>query len=539
MTLSIDNLIHEIRDAVEALDREKATELCDELVNGIQSGSIKVSAKNIREVLKDLRRKRYFRLLERVANAYLQKITGDQAPAEIQLQLIQALIDQGNLMEAEDELIDLIALQPIHALAGREARGLLGRVHKQAYVNARSHGSKATARRLRKAVNAYLPVYVNDPDNNWWHGINVVACLARAERDNISKFDLLKVDVDWKVMAQQILQTVGTYSRESGDYTWSTATAMEACIALENHEDANRWCERYIKAPYSDVFELGSTERQLREVWKLDERDIPGAEVLRIIQGRLGQLGGAMDFSANPRSLMPTDKLTYQAQLGDESSVAVKWLNNLCARSYSVAKITKEIDDATGGTGFFIKGSDISRSWDEKFVLVTNAHVVNEDGDRGAIHPSNACIQLTRLLPSKPLKIRKVLWSNREFDTTICAVDLPEDKAFDNLGLPLGRTNDLRQGDACSKPRLYVIGHPFGAALKISLYDNHLIEIAEKEGRLRYRSPTEKGSSGSPVLSEGLEVIAVHHATRNDKIANQGVLLDAIRSRLREFDARA
>jgi V8-like Glu-specific endopeptidase len=65
------------------------------------------------------------------------------------------------------------------------------------------------------------------------------------------------------------------------------------------------------------------------------------------------------------------------------------------------------------------------------------------------------------------------------------------------------------------------------------LFDNHLIEIAEDEGRLRYRSPTEEGSSGSPVLSKDLEVIAVHHAARNDLAANQGVLLDAIRAALR------
>ncbi len=342
MTLNINNFIHELGDAVEALDRGKATELCDELVNEMESASLELSTKNMRNVLQDLRRKRLFWLLERVAKTYLKKITGDQDPVEIQLQLIQALIDQGNLMEAEDELLDLIELQPIDVKAGTEARGLLGRVHKQAYVNARSRSSKATARRLRKAVKAYLPVYQNDPNNNWWHGINVVACLARAERDGISKSDLEDADVDWKDIAQQILQTVGTYKRKSGEYTWSTATAMEACIALGKHEDANRWCERYIKAPYSDVFELGSTERQLREVWRLDEEDIPGAEVLRIIQGHLGQLGGAMDFSESPRSLMPTDKLTYQAQLGTESAVAVKWLNNLCNRAYSVAKITKE-----------------------------------------------------------------------------------------------------------------------------------------------------------------------------------------------------
>jgi len=532
MTIEIDKFTHELDDAVRALDREKATELCDELVIEMESASLEISAKDMSKVLKHLRRKRFFWLLERVAKAYLTKISGDQEPPEIHLQLIQALIDRKYLIEAEDELLNLVDIQPIDAKAGTEARGLLGRVYKQAYVNARSRRNKATTRRLRKAVKAYLPVYQNDPDKNWWHGINVVACLARAERDNIPKSDLADADIDWRDMAQKILQMVGSISRDSDDYTWSTATAMEACIALGNNEDANKWCERYISAPWSDVFELGSTERQLREVWELDERDTPGAEVLRIIQGRLGRIGGAMEFSESPRSLMPTDELTFQATLGSGSAVSVKWINTLSIRANSVAKITKEIDDATAGTGFFIKGSDINDSWDEQFVLMTNAHVLTEDGDGSAIRASDARIRLTRSLPSKLFKVRKVLWSNKQLDTTICAVDLPEDEAFKNLGLPVGRTNDLRQQDTKSKPRLYVIGHPSGAALKISLFDNHLIEIAEKENRLRYRCPTEEGSSGSPVLSEDLEVIAVHHATLNDGTANQGVLLDAIRSQL-------
>ena len=308
---------------------------------------------------------------------------------------------------------------------------------------------------------------------------------------------------------------------------------MEACIALENKQDANRWCERYISAPYADMFELGSTERQLREVWELEKRDIPGAEVLRIIQGRLGQLGGEMDFSDHPRSLMPTDKLTFQAQLGSESTKSVRWLNTLCHRSYSVAKITKHIDDTKAGTGFFIKGSDLRPSWGPEYVLLTNNHVVNERGDRDAIRSSDACIRLTRSLRDRSFTIRKVVWSNQELDTTICAVDLPEDKALENIGLPVGRTNDVKLQDEESKLRLYVIGHPFGAALQISLYDNYLVEILEDKGRLRYRSPTEKGSSGSPVLSKDLEVIAIHHATLDDGTANQGVLLDAIRYRLR------
>jgi hypothetical protein len=542
--LNIDDFILEIADAVNALDREKAIELCDTLKSKIERYTQEISSDHVCKVLNTLRQKRFFWLMEGVATTYLKSIPDDKQPAKVRRQLIQAIIDQGQLMNAEDELLDLIELVPIDQHEGTEARGLLGRVHKQAYVNARQSGTKAGIQRLRKAINAYLPVYEYNPEEYWWHGINVVACLARAERDGISKKDLLDSDIDWKDEAKKILDRVKTYSNVSDDYTWATATAMEACVALERMEEANRWCERYIKAPYADVFELGATERQLREVWNLDERDVPGSEVLRIIQGHLGQLGGSLNFSGSARSLLPCSKLKYQAQLGSESTRAVKWMDNLCNRANSVAKISKDIDDTASGTGFFVKAQDLGGSWDESYVLVTNAHVVNMTGYNGAIRADRARVQITRVLPNVSFEIQKI-WSNKELDTSICVVKIPEEiyrpanqgQQNVSFGIPFGRTNDLKQIDRNSKPRLYVIGHPHGAALQISLYDNHLIDFSEREERIRYRSPTEEGSSGSPVLSEGLEVVAVHHATLTDREANQGVLLDNIRTRIRSGGA--
>jgi V8-like Glu-specific endopeptidase len=533
MSINVTDFIHALDDSVRALDRERAAELCGELIIELKNESLEIIAEDMGKVLKSLRRKRFFWLLERVAEEYLLKVECGKEPPDIQLQLIQALIDQGKLMEAEDELLNIVDLYPMAVSVGSEIRGLLGRIHKQAFVNSRKIGTQSRTRRLRKAVNSYLPVYQNSPSNNWWHGINVVACLARAERDGIEISDLVDGNIVWKDMAREILQTVKSIDRDSCDFTWATATAMEACIALGNNEEANKWCERYITAPYSDVFELGSTERQLREVWELVEKDLPGAEVLRIIQGRLGILGGALDFSENPRSLMPTGELKYQATLGSESAVSVRWINTLCTRAYSIAKITKEADDGTAGTGFFVQGSDVNKSWDKRLVLVTNAHVLTEDGEGSAIRRKNARVHLTRALPSVLLKVQDVLWSDKSLDTTICAVDLPENESLKNVGLPVGRGKDLKYQDSKSKPRLYVIGHPSGEDLRISLFDNHLIDIDEKKNKIRYRCPTEEGSSGSPVLSsDDLEVVAIHHATRTDMQANQGILLDAVRSNL-------
>jgi V8-like Glu-specific endopeptidase len=50
--------------------------------------------------------------------------------------------------------------------------------------------------------------------------------------------------------------------------------------------------------------------------------------------------------------------------------------------------------------------------------------------------------------------------------------------------------------------RVYVIGHPGGRELAVSLYDNSLAEYSQQY--VRYRSPTEGGNSGSPVFDRQL-----------------------------------
>ena len=58
-----------------------------------------------------------------------------------------------------------------------------------------------------------------------------------------------------------------------------------------------------------------------------------------------------------------------------------------------------------------------------------------------------------------------------------------------------------------STVRLYVMGHPNGAELSVTLNDNLLTEADARH--LWYRSPTEAGSSGSPI---GIAITSKHSA---------------------------
>jgi V8-like Glu-specific endopeptidase len=57
-------------------------------------------------------------------------------------------------------------------------------------------------------------------------------------------------------------------------------------------------------------------------------------------------------------------------------------------------------------------------------------------------------------------------------------------------------------------------------------------------GRFRYTTPTEPGSSGSPVFNAVLQLIGIHHARKPGRgeadIIGEGISMRAIVSRMRE-----
>jgi len=89
--------------------------------------------------------------------------------------------------------------------------------------------------------------------------------------------------------------------------------------------------------------------------------------------------------------------------------------------------------------------------------------------------------------------------------------------------------------------RLYIIGHPAGGDLQFSIEDNHLLGCDDT--LLHYRTPTEPGSSGSPVFeAEDWRVVALHHAGSENLAsldgvsgtykANEGIAIRAIKRRI-------
>ena len=510
MSWDQQQFLADLKAAVGDFDRERTEALCSELVGRLGRDEELADGMG-RKVLATLRRKCYFDLMERVADALRDAGADD---VQVRRQYAQALIDQGKISAAVYVLEPLVASTD-DAEERAEARGLLARVYKQLYVNAANADPQAAAGRrgrqyLQKSVSAYHDVYRADAAH-LWHGINTVALAIRAEKDGIP----LDGTPDARRIAREILHTIDATKKAMDAqgktvYAWDLATALEASIALDDFEQAQVWLGRYVQHGDTDAFELASTERQLREVWGLSVERPPGSLILPILQssilnrkfGRVELVGGQVDKTIRQTLLL-------EKTLGAESYVSLPWYRLGLERCRGVAQIRNETGDGIG-TGFLIRGGDLAPALGDALLLLTNAHVLTDDPvvqrDKKALDPDEAVVSFEALeeVAGQTFHVA-LLWTSPpgELDATLLRLDRP---VAGPEPFPLAKRLPANDG----KQKVYVIGHPRGGGLSLSLTDNALLDYDER--LLHYRAPTEGGSSGSPVFNNQWRLIALHHA---------------------------
>lgn len=515
-----DLFLERITNATKALDREEVERTTEELIRHLRARQEPFPTKTAEKILGALRTKRHFDLMEQLSEELIER---GAASLRVRRQGLQALIDQGRLTSARDAAEDLVEAAAADASESAEARGLRGRVLKQIYVNAGDRPDRGAKKALAQAIDSYYEVYRENPDEHYWHGINVVACLARAERDGVSVF----LSLDWRATAREILDRIAAAQAAGSGDTWRYATALEACVALDDFEQALAWEERYLPSKGADAFELASTHRQMVEVWQLD-RD-PGGRGAAVLKPLVGAWGSAegRELDIVPGELSPPVDL--QSRWGDYSARSASFYDKLMRRMESVARV----EDSAGrakATAFVVRGEDLAEKYRGRKLILTNVHVVDEVHPK-AIRPGNARLRFTRLLPDDDERFRvKKVWGCADLDVCLLEAQIP-DKIRWIQPAPRSDLEGPDGGPMHPLPPLPVIGHPKGAdELKISLRDSYLTEIDRPF--VYYRSPTESGSSGSPVLTEELYVVAVHRGAVDERKANQGALLDEVRGRL-------
>lgn len=551
--------------SLDAFDEERTVSLCRELVAHLRVREAPYPPDHAARLLGRLRRKRRFREVLDVADALIQHGCDT---TRIRRAYAQALIDVGYLSAAIDKLRRLEArcLESGDERELAETRGLLGRAWKQIYCN----GAGSAARRrdaLLRAERCYAEEFRRDA-RLLWHGINSVALQQRAHRDALTGY----VPSTGTIRGRDILALVGAAAPGEGDGTdvsraaedgdggdalglggrrltvWTLATLAEAYLAEGDFARALRCIVRYARkdggghAP-ADAFEIGSTLRQFEEVWQLDVENPAHARILEVLRSALlDREGGSVSLAAARSESGAIDTLladgAFEQILGRERFRNLRWYRAGLERARSVCKVVDRYGEGFG-TGFLVQAEDLGLAHDARWVVLTNAHVVSESSEeqRGmpaAVPPDAASVRFEASSePDRCHAITAVLASSPrgELDFSVLAIDgegdFPEPVRIAPR-LPLLERNQ----------RIYVIGHPKGGDISFSLNDNLLLD--HEAPKVHYRSPTEGGSSGSPLFNQSWELIGLHHAGgkqmprlngRSGRYpANEGFWIQSIRS---------
>ncbi|MCY2963208.1 MAG: serine protease [Planctomycetota bacterium] len=526
-TFSPRVFLTQLTKAVNNFERAEVAALCQRLASSIRLLGWVPPLEFCQRTLSLLRRKRHFPQILLVADAFLE--LGQDSP-QIRRQYIQALIDEGHIAAgvamARESLVHMR-----ESPERMEVLGLLGRGYKQWFMQSGDPDY------LYHSLDAYGAVYQKSPEASLWQGINLVALLSRAERDGISVAGRRKS----KDLAREILAIIEKRGTGSGADNWDRATAMEACIALGRHDQAMKWARDYSADPSADAFELTSALRQLTQVWRLDKSTEQGRQLLSLLEARLlRQQGGQV--LVDPASVAATRELSKEISLPGQEKVfgadgpkTLEWYLKGLELCHSVARF----ENRTGrglGTGFVIRGGDLKADWNDDLLIVTNAHVLGEKKNPAALSKAEAFVRFEygETGGHGPYPVQEILATSDPFqlDFTIARINAP------NLPVkPCPLVFDpIERG---SSDRLYAIGYPFGAVLSLSLNDNELLDFVAP--RVHYRTPTQPGSSGSPIFNDQWQVVALHHAGRPDmpKLtgegtyeANEGIWLGAIREKV-------
>lgn len=215
-------------------------------------------AERARKDLTALRQERAFELLCRHAEA---AIAGGTQDASVRRLYAQGLIELQRFEQALAVLEAIIGDPHTSTAEVFEAWGLVGRVHKQRYVDG-GGSAEWRAAQLLKAIAAYADVHERDA-SKIWHGVNAASCIRRAVRDGITGVDPARA----QRVAGQVLAVIDALPQPLE--VWDAASRVEALLALERHDEAGRALDVYLEHPEMTAFEVFSTHRQFDQVLQL------------------------------------------------------------------------------------------------------------------------------------------------------------------------------------------------------------------------------------------------------------------------------
>jgi endonuclease G len=213
------------------------------------------------------------------------------------------------------------------------------------------------------------------------------------------------------------------------------------------------------------------------------------------------------------------NEVVKEGIVGSDDMISSNFLHKGSKVSRSVGRIIDKRSQEAMGTGFLIS----------PHLIMTNNHVIPDKqtaaesiiefeyvaNDSGQAIQANAF----QLLPEKLF----LTSDEKEFDFSIIQIEAQNERGIQSQHfgwIPLIEET----GKAHVGERLNIIHHPLGKPQQISIRKNLLVTHEESNIYLKYMTDTEPGSSGSPVLNDEWELVALHRAAESIENKQQKLL---------------
>jgi hypothetical protein len=520
------NWVAEFRRATSTFNWVELADLSEAYVESLYRASVLPTS--VPRVLQILRQNRRYQELESVADAALAH---DVDVAGVRRQYAQALVDGGRPAVALRLYAELANDERVPEPDRIEAYGGIGRCYKELFLACKNPERRREY--LHRAVRAYLDVYRQD-EQRTWHGINAVALLARAGRDNIE----FAPDVVGRVedLARTVLDIVDAAPIPD---SWSEVVASEALIGLGRYTEAVERAEAFLETGPAAAT-IASFHGQLRNVWQLDTTMRPGAELLPMLRSALLSLdGGQVDVEADDVHRARLADLGHgrlEKVLGSDRYQSLTWYRSGLTRCRAVAQL-QTIDKKCIGAGVVVAGSNLHPDL-PPLVLITSGHIIPEE-----VHPDDARAVFhgydDESHRSGEFRIARLWWyePSQSPGLDIAILELSGYPA-DVSPAPLADTLPRRP---LRNQRVYVIAQTGGLSQpRFILKDNILLDHDNRV--LHYRSRAGDGSSGSPVFDGQWHLLGVHRSGGGNVLqlnnvggtyaASEAIAVTAVRERL-------
>ncbi|OEO27978.1 hypothetical protein VW23_006895 [Devosia insulae DS-56] len=489
-------IIEDARKANRDHNLRGLTEACERLAAELPEPRSAAAALGV-TLLKELRNWRRYDHIQAVAEAFIK--AGYRTP-RIWTIYAQALVDRGNQVAAIGILGTLLA-EPTDEMDAEmsEIHGIRGRAWKDiAYEAIGLKRRGVAARALERASEYYRKGLATKPEDLHmlaWHGAQLVALAAFAKRHELDTGMAPHHQLAERIRARM------TAAHAGGNHDpWTLGAAGEMAVAFGDLEEALQWYSLAIATKRTDAFTLASMHRQLSQIWGIGATSA-GSTIEGLLLDALMRQGGEFQLSRASAEQL-------QARIGGAQPVSVRSIRHALRAAESVAMIRSGFSPL--GTGFLTTAQSLGLDAEIGLVVVTNAHVVSNPPQGGAASPDDVQVTFELSKPDVEYTVDRIVkcLPVQQHDCTVLKLK----GEIDLKPLPVSDMPDVLPKD----PTAVVIGHPLGQEISFSFLDGRLLGFEPKADddrpqRMHYRSPTERGSSGSPVFNRNWQVIGLHH----------------------------